>query len=462
MTLKLNFTKIAKSFIVLTLCCSLTLSVFSFGSVKSIKAEDPTSTKTFIQLGTAGIAIIVGTLFANHGMKFANSLGENIDMIKTQLETFIAETNTNLNNCAITLKDGANMILNQSALKFVQLFYNWIKSRYNLASNTNLNTLSGDWYVVQFGEETFYAKTYNSYSNPVSRDGWVRSGNVIPVATLTYGQSLSVDWYGTHFSAYNYSVNAGQLVANSGFYSSSSSTYNVSNGEVFNLGFYFDSSGNVTYLHSVAWNDSHIVTQYLNVRRGGNPVNLQQSIVTGDLSDISDTNSNDYGAISSNEGTEYSDIASMLQAMLDAINSGNASFSSGVGTTIANAIDGSLSNISSDVKESTGILGAIKKAILGDSFTLNNSLSTSLTNAISQVEAIETSLTTALTNAFTNIPTFAITSFGTGFTNSANWVRTQFNNLTSTDGTTTNSFGNVITFGMILSIGLILLGRGFV
>lgn len=83
-------------------------------------------------------------------------------------------------------------------------------------------------------------------------------------------------------------------------------------------------------------------------------------------------------------------------------------------------------------------------------------LASEFTVTSDNVIGIEDTIGNGFTGALQNVPTSFdfLSNFGASFISSAQWVRDQYNNMT-----VGNPFGSLITFSLILGIGLLLLGR---
>lgn len=91
-----------------------------------------------------------------------------------------------------------------------------------------------------------------------------------------------------------------------------------------------------------------------------------------------------------------------------------------------------------------------------DSVNDNDDMLCTFDDASDDLIGTESDLSDGFNDSMNNIPTNFdfVAEFGTKFSSSAQWVRKQFNDLTLN-----NPFGSLITFSLILGVGLLLVGR---
>lgn len=78
-----------------------------------------------------------------------------------------------------------------------------------------------------------------------------------------------------------------------------------------------------------------------------------------------------------------------------------------------------------------------------------------ITTSSNQMFTFENTQNTNMNNALQNINTnYDISSFGSSFLSSANWVRQQFDNLTNN-----TPFGSVLSFSLLLGLALLIIGK---
>lgn len=83
-----------------------------------------------------------------------------------------------------------------------------------------------------------------------------------------------------------------------------------------------------------------------------------------------------------------------------------------------------------------------------------DSTQSQLDSTINSVDSYEQQFTADFNNSLNNVPTTI--TWASEFLTSANWVKTQFNNLTDN-----NVFGSVLTFSLILGISTLIIGKVF-
>lgn len=86
---------------------------------------------------------------------------------------------------------------------------------------------------------------------------------------------------------------------------------------------------------------------------------------------------------------------------------------------------------------------------------VDDSIATELTETIEDSETAEGYLTDVFENTIEDIDLTPVTTFGTKFSNSTNWVKEQYENLTNN-----SPYGTLVTYSLSIGFILLLIGRG--
>lgn len=86
---------------------------------------------------------------------------------------------------------------------------------------------------------------------------------------------------------------------------------------------------------------------------------------------------------------------------------------------------------------------------------VDDSITTELTETIEDSETAEGYLTDVFENTIEDIDLTPVTTFGTKFSNSTNWVKDQYENLTNN-----SPYGTLVTYSLSIGFILLLIGRG--